>query len=149
SAIRNPQSTIVMIGHEAHRAFLLQAAQRGEPARAYLLVGPADVGKRTLALHFAQALNCASRTACGSCEACRRISRGAFTDLRELDLIEADEAEPAAKNIRIEQIRELEEWSSLACYEGRYKVGVVNGAELMSEPAANAFLKTLEEPPPH
>jgi DNA polymerase-3 subunit delta' len=107
------------------------------------------VGKRTLALHFAQALNCAKRTACGSCEPCRRIARGAFTDMREIDLLEAEEAEPAAKNIRIEQIRELEEWCTLACYEGRYKVGLVNGAELMSEPAANAFLKTLEEPPSH
>jgi DNA polymerase-3 subunit delta' len=113
------------------------------------VVGPAEVGKRTLALQFAQALNCESRAACGECRACRRIARGSFTDLMVVDLLEAEESEPATKNIKIEQIRALEEWTSLACYEGRYKVAIVDGAELMSAAAQNAFLKTLEEPPAH
>jgi DNA polymerase-3 subunit delta' len=114
----------------------------GRLSHAYLFTGPAQVGKSTLARAFAQALLCEQQTvaACASCRACRRIAQGRYPDVQFL---------AAEKNtIHIEQIRTLQSDAALSPLEGRYKVFIIREIERATLPAANALLKTLEEPPP-
>ncbi len=120
----------------------------GRLAQAYCFTGPTGVGKRTTALALAQALNCLAPTArgagagadaCGSCRACRRIAAGVHPDVTLLT--------PQEKTvITIEQIRDLSARAGMRPYEGAAKVWILDPADRMQEPAANAFLKTLEEP---
>ncbi|MBE0480197.1 MAG: DNA polymerase III subunit delta' [Dehalococcoidia bacterium] len=119
-------------------------------SHAYLFTGPPHVGKMTLALKLAQALNCETgRQPCGECRSCKHIAAGSHPDVR----IIARTAEPGAgeadlkKEIKIAQIRELQQTASLEPYEGRYRVFIINGAEHLNEESANCLLKTLEEPP--
>ena len=85
---------------------------------------------------------------CGQCRQCRRIGQGLHPDIRIVDVTTSEEDGPAHRDIRIEQVRDIESFLQLTAYEGARKVVVVDGAELMNTPAANALLKTLEEPPP-
>ncbi len=103
------------------------------------------MGKRTAARAFAMALNCTAQEglsggdACGACSCCRRIASGLHPDVRVL--------EPAGKEFRIDQVRELCRELALRPYEGRYRVALLAGAERLNPHAANALLKALEEPP--
>ena len=108
-------------------------------AHAYLLVGPQDSGKTQTALSLAQLVNCESQTACGTCAACRKIASGNHPDVHVLGNDEMD-------SIKIEDIRFLLSRAHLMAYEGRTKVFIIRNIELMTPEAANAFLKTLEEP---
>ncbi len=131
-----------IIGHEEARAFLSQRLQQGRLAHAYLFVGPPGVGKRTLALALAQALNClGDAPPCGQCSQCRRIASGNHTDVAVLALQEH------GREIGIDSVRDLQRTLSLRPFEGRHRVAIVREAERMSREAANALLKTLEEPP--
>ena len=128
---------------------LQRSLERGRLAHAYLLAGPPHVGKMTLALNLAQALNCeAAERPCGECTSCQKIASAKHADVQVIDLGSngnSAEAKPRAE-ISIDQIREMQHASSLPPFEGRHKVFIINGAEQLSTEAANCLLKTLEEP---
>jgi DNA polymerase-3 subunit delta' len=128
-------------GHEWAVGLLARSLATDSLAHAYLFSGPPAIGKYTLARAFAQALNCLEPPRCGRCRPCRLIARDAHPDVRTL-------TRPAdKKNVGIDEIKELREDAALKPLEARYKVYILRDAEALSEPAANALLKTLEEPP--
>ena len=146
-----------LVGQERAVAALTGALAAGRAAHAYLLVGPEHVGKHTLALKLAQALNCEGeepsfdklRTGpCDGCEPCRRIAAGIHADVQTLTVEEAEEEDERRKGIHVSQIRELQRVTSLKPFQGRSRVVIINPAGEMNVSAQNAFLKTLEEPPP-
>ena len=119
-------------------------------SHAYLFTGPDQIGKKTLALNFACALNCiAEDKPCGECSPCRRILSGNHPDVQVIELTESDEDQAARKVIRKEQIEDMQYSINLNPYEGGYRVIIIDRAEYMSLGAANSLLKTLEEPPHH
>ncbi len=134
-----------------HRAVVLlqRSLEAGALSHAYLLVGPAHVGKMTLALNLAQAVNCEEAEApCGQCAPCLRIAEGKHADVMVVELGTADgtpESESRVK-ISVEQIEQLQHSANLPPFEGRCKVFILDGAESLSIGAANRLLKTLEEP---
>ena len=145
-------------GHDGARTFLLRGLRTGRLAHAYLIAGPPRIGKRSLALDLARALNCeagdlASRP-CGDCRQCQRITRGVHADVRVIDPdtpIESARPRPGEEDrvhrvIRKGHVDDLQHRASLKPFEGRHQVFIIDGAETMLAPAANALLKTLEEP---
>ncbi len=137
-------------GQDHLLAQLNASLKRGQFAHAYLLVGPPHVGKMTLAINLAQALNCLEGFGppCGSCAQCTRIAQRQHADVRVVTLNMGDGEGLNRTVIRIEDIRDVLRQVSLNPYEGAYSVVIIDPAESMSEDAANALLKTLEEPPP-
>ncbi len=129
------------IGQEQIVTFLKKRLQEEKLHQALLFVGPVGSGKKTLALFLAAALNCADRKEppCGQCLSCRKTTTLTQPDLRIISR--------EGSNIRIEQMRRLKEETISRPYEGRKRVYIIDGAEEMSLPAANSFLKLLEEPP--
>jgi len=136
-----------IVGQSAAIALLERAIALDRPAHAYAFVGPVGVGRRLTAVAFAQALLCPTR-GCGVCGVCRRIAAGQHPDCQVVVPIPPRENPKGAVAIRIEQIRELERVAALAPFEGSRKVFVLDEAERMTLPTAQALLKTLEEPPP-
>ncbi len=138
-----------IIGQQRAVEALENSLRRGRLSHACLLTGPEHVGKRTLAIAIAQALNCPSEDRpCGLCRTCDRIASGNHSDVQMISLAEnAGPEQTAVKSIGVEQVREMQRTVSLNPYEGGYRVIIIDGAELMSEGAANSLLKTLEEPP--
>jgi DNA polymerase-3 subunit delta' len=134
-------------GQERAVGRLRQAWAGGRLAQAYCFTGPAGIGRRATALALAQAVNCLAPLGpglpdgCGGCAACRKIAAGIHPDVV---LVTPEEKTV----ITIEQIREVSARAGLRPYEGAMKVWIVDPADQMQEPAANAFLKTLEEPAP-
>src|SRR5215472_6832026 len=151
-----------IIGHELIREALDRAIAAGNAQHAYLIHGPAGVGKAKLARWLAQRLNCtAPAPPCGVCDSCRRILAGTHPDVRSLQLpSDRDDSlglplEPpqratraAERVISIEAVRALQHDAALAPSAARWKVYLVIGAQHLSLDAANSLLKTLEEPPP-
>jgi DNA polymerase-3 subunit delta' len=135
-------------GQERAVAALRRAWTAGRLAQGYCFAGPPGVGKRTTALALAQAVNCLSPVregadapdACGKCRACLRIAAGQHPDVAVLTPAEDKTV------ITIEQIRDVAGRAGMRTYEGSTQVWILDPAERMSEEAANAFLKTLEEP---
>ncbi len=125
----------------------------GTVAHAYLFVGPEHIGKMTLALELASALNCEQASPpCKLCRVCQRIEEGKHPDVIVIDKNSGRDAKDRKKatEIGIDTIKEmLQRGASLPPYEGRYKVFIIDNAELMSNEASNCLLKTLEEPPQH
>jgi DNA polymerase-3 subunit delta' len=121
---------------------------------ALMLEGAQGIGKRVLALHFARALLCeepaSDGTACGTCPSCRYVAAGQHPDLRIVEPVEIDEdGTPVPVDfVKIDRIRELTAWAQVTSHRRIAKVAVIAPAERMNAPAANALLKTLEEPPP-
>lgn len=116
---------------------------------AYLLTGPGQIGKMTLARTFAQALNCTAdpeKRPCGECRACRLVATDRHPDVR---VIRPEVSDRGLAAIKIEQIRQLQQDLSLSTYEARYKIALLKRIDTANLNAANAFLKTLEEPPGH
>jgi len=138
-----------VIGQNRAVSLLQRSLERETLAHAYLLVGPPHVGKMTLALNLAQALNCeADERPCGECASCQKIALARHADVQIIGLDydgNSAEAKPRVE-IGIDQIREMQHSASLPPFEGRYKVFIIDGAELLSSEAANCLLKTLEEP---
>ena len=138
-----------VIGQTRAVSLLQRSLERGSLAHAYLFVGPAHVGKMTLALNLAQALNCAAaEPPCGQCLSCQKIASAKHADVQIVGLNrdgDSDEPRPRAE-ISIDQIRQVQHSASLPPFEGRHKVFIIDGAELLSTEAANCLLKTLEEP---
>jgi DNA polymerase-3 subunit gamma/tau len=132
-----------VVGQEAVVRTLRNAVARGSVAHGYLLCGPRGTGKTSLARILYKALNCANPLdgePCGACASCLASDEG-----RALDLIEID----AASNRGIDDIRALRERVRFAPAEATWKVYIVDEAHQLTAPAWDAFLKTLEEPPPH
>ena len=121
----------------------------GQSSHAYLLVGPPHVGKMTLAMDLARAVNCLnpSPSPCGECLQCTRISQGQHSDVRVIGVSQGPDDGPTRTVIGIDTIKEILHQVSLKPYEGAFTVIIFNDAETMSAEAANALLKTLEEPP--
>ncbi|PKB66943.1 MAG: DNA polymerase III subunit delta' [SAR202 cluster bacterium Io17-Chloro-G3] len=129
---------------------LSRSLNQGRLAHAYLLVGPPHVGKGTLALSMAQAVNCLSddERPCAQCQQCTRIEGMLHADIHMVTRTSTDSMERGNRGITIGQIREMEQTIALKPFEGRYRVCIIDGAEYLNQFAANALLKTLEEPPP-
>jgi len=110
---------------------------------AYLFYGKEGLGKKTLAIEFARALLCneIENDSCNVCNNCRRVEHGNHPDLK---IIEGNEK---TKNLKIEQIREMQKEIAYKPYESEHKIYIIDGAENMTTQAANSLLKTLEEPP--
>jgi len=140
-------------GQEQLINYLRDAMERGTLAHAYLFVGPEHIGKMTLALELASALNCEQASPpCKLCRVCQRIEEGKHPDVIVIDKNSGRDAKDRKKatEIGIDTIKEmLQRGASLPPYEGRYKVFIIDNAELMSNEASNCLLKTLEEPPQH
>jgi DNA polymerase-3 subunit delta' len=129
-------------GHEAAVELLDNSLKNDRLSHAYLFVGPAQVGKMTLAINLAQALNCENgEKPCGICTSCQRILNLKHADVQILDL-------GGKTEISRDQIKDLEHYASLKPFEGKSRVFIIDNAEFMSSEAANCLLKTLEEPPP-
>ncbi len=147
------------IGQKSTVERLSASVAEGSTHHAYLFLGPAHTGKRTLAIDFACALNCESdNSPCGTCRACSRILEGKHADVHDITLddsgtpedIEVEEKGRTRRTrILTEQIEDLQRASALPPYEGRFKVMMVEHADRMTDAAANRILKVLEEPPPH
>ena len=132
-----------IIGQEKALRFLREALAHEKLSHAYLFVGVPGIGKTTTAIALARAINCLEQRGddgCGRCATCRQFAGGTFVDLQIV--------RPEGHVVKIEQIREIDRFISFKAFSGRYRVVVIQQAETMSPEAANAFLKTLEEPPP-
>ncbi len=133
-----------VIGHQWAVELLQGHIRRGAVRHAYLFTGPEGVGRRTLALRFARALVCeqppAAGEACGQCRACRQIARHTYPDLHIVQRAEDTTV------IKVEQIRALERTLALTPH-GPYRIALLRNFEEAHPSAANALLKTLEEPP--
>ena len=138
-----PQTLTDVVGQDSIVQTLRQAVRHGRNSHAYLFCGTRGTGKTSTARILAKALNCLSPddgepdNTCSMCVA--------VTESRSLDLIEID----AASNRGIDDIRDLSEKVRFTPNEGRYKVYIVDEVHMLTQPAFNALLKTLEEPPPH
>jgi len=163
-----------IIGQEKAVNILLRTIQRGRIPSSYLFTGESGIGKKFTAINLAKALNCAKAVSdfevqvlsenqiqnselrtpnselrtpnselsfdcCDECSSCKKIDAGVHPDFLFI--------EPESRQIRIEEIRAIDDMLSLKPFEGRWKVVIVDEANTMNSFAANAFLKTLEEPP--
>ena len=143
-----PQSFEELIGQDAMVQTLANAIQRGRIAHAFLLTGVRGVGKTSTARLIAKALNCIGPdgnggptiSPCGQCEPCTSIAEG-----RHIDVIEMD----AASHNGVDDVRALTDASRYSAVSARFKVYIIDEVHMMSKPAFNALLKTLEEPPEH
>jgi DNA polymerase-3 subunit delta' len=144
---------MTIIGHDAAVATLKRALATERPPHAWLFTGPEGVGKLAAAIEFAAALNCTSgEKPCGQCQACRSTLNGNHPDVEIMApgglCDEAEHRDHAdSRDLRICQVRRLERLLSLSPYAGERRVAIVDAADTLRAEAANAFLKTLEEPP--
>lgn len=131
-----------IIGQDNAVNLLVEQLKNRRVSHAFLFIGKDGVGKKRLALEFARALFCPEKEAdaCGICLSCKKVVHQNHPDIR---LIEIDEGD----NIKIEQIRELQQEIAYKPYESDRKVFIIDQADQMTVQAANSLLKTLEEPP--
>jgi DNA polymerase-3 subunit gamma/tau len=138
-----PRTFEEVVGQEPVVRTLLGAVKRDRVHHAYLFVGSRGTGKTSMAKILAACLNCEhgpTVTPCGQCDSCIAIARASSLDVIEMD---------AASNNSVDDIRELRDSVALAPVSGRRKVYILDEAHMLSTAAWNAFLKTLEEPPPN
>jgi DNA polymerase III subunit gamma/tau len=138
-----PQSFSEVVGQEHIVRTLSNAVEKDRVHHAYLFVGSRGTGKTSMAKILARSLNCVhgpTLTPCGECEPCQTIAAGTSLDVIEMD---------AASNRSVDDIRELRERVGFAPAAGRWKVYILDEAHMLTKEAWNAFLKTLEEPPPN
>ena len=135
-----------IVGHEWAVSLLRRQLASGRVSHAYLLTGPPQIGETLLARRLAQALNCPGTDppcGAGDCPACKRIEAGTHPDVRII------RGEGVGDSLTIDQVRTLQREAALFPYEGRNRVFILRRMDLASTQAANALLKTLEEPPAH
>jgi DNA polymerase III subunit gamma/tau len=138
-----PRTFDDVVGQDHVVRTLRNAIEQGKVHHAYLFVGSRGTGKTSMAKILAASLNCINGptvTPCGECESCRSIASATSLDVIEMD---------AASNNSVDDIRDLRDRVSFAPVAGRHKVYILDEAHMLSTAAWNAFLKTLEEPPPH
>jgi len=137
-----------VVGQTKVVSLLQRSLERETVAHAYLVVGPPHVGKMTLALDLARALNCeASDPPCGVCDSCQKIALAKHADVQIIGLSsDGNSVDKPRVEISIDQIRQMQHSASFPPFEGRCKVFIIDRAELLSDEAANCLLKTLEEP---
>jgi DNA polymerase-3 subunit delta' len=135
-----------IIGQEKAIVFLRRAIANGKIAPAYLFTGIQGIGKATTAMAFALLLNCmepVDEDGCKQCSSCKKLIDGNHPDLV---IIEPDKEK---KGIGIDQIRQINRHLAFSPALGPYRIVIIDPAEKMTDEASNAFLKTLEEPPPN
>ncbi len=138
-----PRTFSEVVGQEHVTRTLCHAVDSERVAHAYLFCGPRGTGKTSTGRILAKAVNCLSSAEgepCNNCTMCQAINEGSAPDIIEID---------AASNRGIDEIRDLRERVNYAPNLARYKVYIIDEVHMITGPAANAFLKTLEEPPPH
>jgi len=139
-----PQNFNTVVGQSHITTTLKNAILNNHLAHAFLFCGPRGVGKTTCARILAKTINCTNITkdgeACNECDSCTSFEKGASLNIHELD---------AASNNSVDDIRSLVEQVRFAPQAGKYKVYIVDEVHMLSASAFNAFLKTLEEPPPY
>ena len=134
------------VGHPGPLHLLSHSIKEDRLAHAYLMTGPPHVGKTTLALDLAAAVNCEGASPpCGECPQCLHVWGSRHADIQLLGVAE----EEGQKVIKIDAIRDVAHQAHLNPFEGRSRVMIIESAEHLSDEAANALLKLLEEPPPH
>ena len=139
-----PQNFSTVVGQAHITTTLKNAIKNNQLAHAFLFCGPRGVGKTTCARILAKTINCENQTlegeACNTCNSCVSFDAGTSMNIHELD---------AASNNSVDDIRSLVEQVRFAPQAGKYKVYIVDEVHMLSSSAFNAFLKTLEEPPPY
>src|ERR1041385_4765241 len=138
-----PRTVDDVVGQEHVVRTLRNAVEQGKVHHAYLFVGSRGTGKTSMAKILARSLNCEhggpTVTPCGECESCLTIASGSSIDVIEMD---------AASNRSVDDVRDLRERVAYAPTGGRWKVYILDEAHMLTKETSNAFLKTLEEPPP-
>ena len=139
-----PQTFDTVVGQGHITTTLKNAIKNKQLAHAFLFCGPRGVGKTTCARILAKTINCENLQpdgeACNECHSCVSFNEGTSLNIHELD---------AASNNSVDDIRSLVEQVRFAPQAGKYKVYIIDEVHMLSSSAFNAFLKTLEEPPPY
>src|SRR5919198_2214932 len=138
-----PQQFRDLVGQEPVAQALVNALESNRVAHAYLFTGARGVGKTSTARILAKALNCVrgpTATPCDECEICQSIASGEDVDVLEID---------GASNRGIDEVREIRQNVQYRPSRTRYKIYIIDEVHMLTPPAFNALLKTLEEPPPH
>jgi DNA polymerase III subunit gamma/tau len=139
-----PQTFDTVVGQSHITTTLKNAIRHNQLAHAFLFCGPRGVGKTTCARILAKTINCEYQTkdgeACNKCQSCISFNEGTSMNIHELD---------AASNNSVDDIRTLVDQVRFAPQAGKYKVYIIDEVHMLSSSAFNAFLKTLEEPPPY